>query len=254
MNLIFHILRKDFHHVRLILCVWYLLLTLAAALQAKSDLLLGEDAELSKVPVQDKEVVMAVFFLAVLAAVLELSLRATVVSKLIHDDSVVGSTAFWLSRPVSGSKLLASKALFLALTLVLPAMLVRLLVFSQFVGANSTSRHDLLAEVVSAAVLMTLAVLTPSLARMAFLGGIMAGVTCSGLLFLSWLAIPAVDGQELGRLFTDELPWLLVLAVCGVAICNQYLTRRTARSTIMAFTGIPLFLLLMSRHWFQGAI
>ena len=101
---------------------------------------------------------------------------------------------------------------------------------------------------------MMLAVVTASLTGMAVMGAIMAGVTWGAFLVLSWLAVPRVGGEgliETAMLAVERYPpWLLLLGVCVAVICHQYLTRRTKRSLVIAFSGIPVFLLLLTVGWF----
>lgn len=88
---------------------------------------------------------------------------------------------------------------------------------------------------------------------MAVLGGIMAGVTWGGFLGLSWLATPLVGDLCLARVLTNEMLWLLLLAVCIAVISCQYLTHRSGRSLTIAFSGILICLYCLSGGWFLGA-
>ena len=254
MNLTMHVARKDWRHTRLVLCIWYPVLVLALTLDQKIEMFLDERESLRAIPSPSAaELEYGVLALiGVLAVSLDLLLRAAIVSRLVHDDSTVGSTAFWLSRPVPAGTLLASKAMLLLPAMVLPQIVVHLAVTYQLAGIPSTAPEVFLAPVVSTAIFMMLAVLTPSLAGMAVLGGIMTGVILGGLLVLSWLGMPLVAADGIVRALTGELPWLTALAVCVTVICHQYLTRRTTRSLTVAFSGVLVFLLVLSREWFLG--
>ena len=255
MNLALHIARKDLRHARLILGIWYPTLILAVSLDTKIELFLGELGSIWEVPTQSRDELELglVVLIGLLVVSLDLLLRAAIVSKLVHCDSAVGSTAFWLSRPVSGGTLLAGKAILILLTMVLPPIVVQLTVTSQLSGSPSTSTEVFLSPFVSASVFMMLAVLTPNLAGMAVLGGIMAGAALGGFLVLSWLAIPLVGDLGVVDALTSALLWVLLLAVCLTVICHQYLTRRTRRSLVIAFSGILAFLLLLAVEWFLVA-
>lgn len=256
MSLILHLVRKDFRRVRAILAIWYPILSLSVLLDAKIELFLDGRGSAQEVgTLSSAELDLAVFVLVGLLVVfLDLFMRAAIVSKLVHDDSTVGSTAFWLSRPITGGTLLASKAILLALSMIPADIAVQMVTSSHLSGSPSTSPEVFLMPVVSTAVFMMLAVLTPSLTRMAVLGGIIAGVTWGAFLILSWLAIPLVGGGRIAEVaiqaVTQNPPWLLLLGVCVAVICHQYLTRRTKRSLVIAFSGIPVFLLLLTAGWF----
>jgi len=254
-SLILHLVRKDFRRVRVLLGIWCPILILSVVLDAKIELYLDGRGPAQEVgtPSSD-EFDLAVFVLVGLLVVFfDLLMRAAIVSKLVHDDATVGSTAFWLSRPITGGTLLASKATLLALSMIPADIAVQMVTSSQLTGSLSSSEFFLM-PVVATAVFMMLAVLTPSLARMAVLGGIIAGVTWGAFLVLGWLAMPLVGGEGIveaaTRSVTQSSPWLLLLGVCVAVICHQYLTRRTNRSLVIAFSGIPVFLLLLTAGWF----
>ena len=110
MNLILHLIRKDFRHLRVLLAVWLGL----AILQA---VLIGSGLHTRA---SDMRFLFALSQFIGLLSLLKTLLLIMVVSQLVQSDSTVGSTAFWLSRPISGRKLLASKSLFLVLTVIIP--------------------------------------------------------------------------------------------------------------------------------------
>ena len=259
MSLTLHLVRKDFRRARMILGIWYPILILSVALATKVELFLEDRGPVQEVatPSSAEFDFAVVVLVGLLVVFLDLLLRAAIVSKLVHEDATVGSTAFWLSRPVSGGTLLYSKAILLALSMIFPPIVVQLAVSNHLVGSLSISAEVFLTPAISTAVFMMLAVLTPNLAGMAVLGGIMAGVTWGAFLVLSWLAMPLVGGVGIAETVTNVVtrnpPWVLLLVVCIAVICHQYLTRRTGRSLVIAFSGIPVFLLLLSGGWFLGA-
>ena len=154
MNLVWHIVRKDFRYLRFYVAGWLGLL-MAVCLLVR----LGWGLHLYWIPV---------------IGVLKIVLLALVVSNLVQEDSPVGSTSFWLSRPVSGWRLLAAKSILLALTLVIPTLLVEV----SFLVLNGVTAHDifrsipetLIYSVFAVAILMMLAALTRSLSQMVALG------------------------------------------------------------------------------------
>ena len=256
MSLIRHFVRKDFRRARLMLAVWYPILVLSVGLDTKIELFLDERGPAREVAAPSSaELDFAVVVLVGLLVIfVDLLMRAAIVSKLVHDDATVGSTAFWLSRPIAGGTLLFSKTILLSLSMILPPIIVQLAVSNQLAGSPSTSPEVFLSPVIATAVFMMLAALTPNLTGMAVLGGIMAGVTWGAFLVLSWLAMPVVGGEGIAdtvtRAVTSNPPWLLLLGISVAVICHQYLTRRTKRSLAIAFSGIPVFLLLLATGWF----
>ena len=254
MSLILHLVRKDFRHSRLIIGIWYPILILAVTSNAKMGHFLDGVEPTWEDPTEVEGYRVGVLlWVNGLLILLDTVMRAAIVSKLVHEDSVVGSTAFWLSRPVSGGRVLASKVVLLALAMVVPTIVVQLAVRNQLGSSPWTLTEVFVLPVLTAAFLMVLAALTPSLARMAALGAIMVAVAIVGFLGLSWLAMPLVWNIVYESGLTDLPPWSPMLMVCIVVICHQYLTRRTRRSLVIALSGIPVLLLVPSANWFLGA-
>ena len=154
MTMILHIVRKDFRHLRFYLAGWLGLLIVVCLVVR-----LGWGPGLS--------------WIAVIGA-LKIALLALIVSKLVQEDSPVGSTSFWLSQPVSGRQLLAAKSIVLAVTLVIPTLLVE----AMFLLFSGVTAHDILRSIpetliytlFAVGILMMLAALTRSLSHMVTLG------------------------------------------------------------------------------------
>ena len=251
MGLTLHLIRKDFRRSRLILGIWYTILVLAVVTNAmRAQLLEGLAPHWWEVPTVAEYRVGVLLLVTQLLNLVDAVMRVAIVAKLVHEDSVVGSTAFWLSRPVSGGRLLASKAIFLVLAVVVPPIVVQLAVTSQVGISPLTMTEVFVLPVLTAAFLMMLAVLTPSLTKMAALGAILAGVAIVGFLGLSWFAMPLAEDFMYEDALRPLPPWGPLLTVCIAVICHQYLTRRTKRSLVLAFSGIPILLLVPSGSWF----
>jgi len=239
MKLMLHIIRKDFRHLRNILGTWYALVILIGASSAH------------RIRLKNEPDLVFVDFLILLsqAAVVELLVRAAVVSKLIHSDSAVGSTAFWLSRPIPRTILLASKAAFLAMLVVLPAAIVESALGSPFAQSPPSLLEALLTSMAWASIFTMLAVLTRNLAGMAALAGICLGVLWTGSIGVRFLTRWHLEQGGTGTKLSDEWTMLFLVVACGAVTCHQYLTRRTVRSRVLVFSGIPIALLLFSVPW-----
>ncbi len=241
----FHIISKDMRDLRLLLPLagWWSI----AILQV---LLISIFPGLPSTP-PAIEMMSAVLLagLAWLLAALDFGLLVLIVSQLVQRDSTVGSTAFWLSRPVSGGRLLASKSLLLLLLVILPVLgaQVLLLLF------NGTTLYDafrsvpqiVVLQLLVISVLMMLACLTANLPRMLYLG-IIAAIGSAIVQYTLRLSLlrsrwdsSLYDSAAIG--FS-----LFLLAVAVTVVCHQYLTRRTKRSLILASSVVPGLLLFMS--------
>ena len=260
MNLTLHLIGKDFLYLRLYLSAWWGLVILQAVL-------VGYAPHLSPDYPGDRGHFFSLSSFAWLVAVLKICLLAVIVTQLVQKDSTIGSTAFWLSRPVSRARLLSGKVLFLVLAIILPSLLVEVgLLF-----VCGVIPHDILRSVpqilflalLAVATLMMLAAVTSSLARMIFAGGV-ALVGLPLLWFLvggAWVLyllepgtvvdvdVPVAQPVPPLSLSTYVVGIALVLLVTAVAVVgHQYLTRRTTGSRIILVAGVCLVLLSMG-HW-----
>src|SRR5207249_2875429 len=138
-------------------------------------------------------------------------------------DPLVGTDAFWLTRPIARRALLESKLEFVALVVVFPQVVREMAVMA----ANGvTARHMLLAfpevvlhDLLVPSLVMVLAALTPSFARF-----VLAGVSVMTAAILAMLSFMMLAGEGEGVLRSEPLPdltsWLiLLLAASGAAAC-----------------------------------
>ena len=188
--------------------------------------------------------------LAWLLAALDLGLLVLIVSQLVQRDSTVGTTAFWLSRPVSRARLLAGKSLFLLLAVILPTVVLQflMLLFNgvTLYDAVRSAPQIVVLQVLVLSALMMLACLTPNLSRMLFLGVIAA----VGLAIVQYALRLSLLRNGWDRSLEDSAVIgfsLFLLAVAVAVVCHQYLARRTKRNMIAAssiFPGLILFMTL----------
>ena len=234
MNLVWHIVRKDFRHLRFYLAGWLGLLILRAAVIGYG-------------PLDSSTWDFSSFkYYEVLAWFPQICLLAIMIARLVHDDLLVGSTAFWLDRPIIGRQLLLGKSLFLGLTVILPLFVVELLLL----GFHGVTLRDVLRSIpqilayqlLLTAVLLVLAALTRNLAHTALLGllgvvGWMWFYNYSRSLFLKQVDLS--DSFVISLAPSREIAFMLShLAVAGFVVGHQYLTRRTGKSAILACSGL----------------
>ena len=245
MRLAYHIIGKDFRDIRLLfpLVGWWSIAILQLLLIAVVPRLPSSPPAI--------ENMLGVFLvgLAWLLAAVEFGLLVLIVSQLVQRDATVGSTAFWLSRPVSGANLLAGKALFLLLVVIFPTLLLQFLMLL----FNGVTLYDafrsvpqiVVIQLLVLFVLMMLACLTANLNRMLFAGII----TAVGLGIVQYtLRLPLLRNRW-DRSLDDSAVIgfsLFLLAVALVVVCHQYLARRTKRSLILASSVFPGLILFMT--------
>ncbi len=236
MKLVWHIVRKDFRRLRLYLAGWLGLVILMLIVTG-----IG--------PHLQERTQVLLFFMGPLLPVAKIFLVALIVSSLVQNDTPVGSTAFWLSRPVSGGTLLVSKTLFLVVTLILPTVAVEAI----FLCFHGVTGHDLLRslpdglfwQLLTIAVFMIPASLTRNLPRMFLLGFLffVASVCSYGMVSLV-LRYYRYERGFFPPLTLQTSSWiglcLCFLVVAGAIIGHQYVTRRTRISLILVFLGMFL--------------
>ena len=234
MNKVLHVVRKDFRHLRFYLAGWLTLVILRAAVIGYGPL----DPSIWNFS--------SFNYYEILAWFPQICLLAIMVARLVQGDSLVGSTAFWLGRPVTGRQLLLSKLSFLGFTVMLPLLVVELLLL----GFHGVTLYDvfrsipqiLAFELFLISVLLMLAAVTRKLVHAALLGLLGPIVWTLYYNFSRSLFFKQVDlSDDFGTTLATsrEIAFMLShLAVAGLVVGHQYLTRRTARSATLACSGL----------------
>ena len=156
-----------------------------------------------------------------------------VISRLIHDESLVGDRQFWTSRPYHWGMLLAAKILYLAAFLYLPFLLMQVYLLKH-AGLYPTTAipellHNLLLLTVVIVVPLTaIAAVTGTFARMLLstIGAVIYLIVVS--LFLLYLVFR--------RMPPPGLEWVLyglVIVLPAAVVVYQYATRNTRESRAM---------------------
>ena len=119
MSVISHLVWHDIRALRLPLIAWLLLLLAQAALMAFGPGLIDPE-----------ELRAAILTFSVLLAGARLAFTVLLTVLLIQRDSPVGTTAFWLTRPIRPAAMAASKALSATLLLVVPPAVIGWVLFT----------------------------------------------------------------------------------------------------------------------------
>ena len=243
MNLTWHIVKKDLRALRWPLLVWVALI--AAKLSIGIVILTIDGAG-------DGKLFETLDALSKLLAGLE-CFGVVLVAALVQEDMLVGTTAFWRTRPISGGRLLAAKLLGL---FVIFGVLPVLVTLPWWIGCHLPP-----AEIAGAAAE------TVVLHLLVVLLGLLWAVITDGLgRFLLWLlafvvSIPllaAIIGSFLNRrnaVISADVATTRFVVVAGllllgiiVIVTHQFLTRRIWRSVSMIGAMIAL-LLLVALGW-----
>jgi len=248
MKLVWHIVKKDLRALRWPLVVW---VALIAAKLGVGLILLTSNAT------ADLQLFNLLNGLARILAILEV-LGVVLVAALIHQDMLVGSTAFWATRPISGGRLLTAKLLGLGIIFGLIPILVTLPWW--------LACHLGLWDIAGAAVE------TLGIHFLVVLLGLLLAVVTDGLgRFLLWTlalvaAIPltaAIMGSHFARVdavIPADLATTRTVVVAGVAllgiavvVAHQFLTSRTWRSvSLIGATGATILMIALWWPWSWG--
>jgi hypothetical protein len=234
MKLVLHIVWKDCRRLRWPLALWLFLVALKIGI-GFSLILTGGFAGLSASRLQD-----VTTELAGVASLLTIVLTAM----LVQEDSLVGTTQFWLTRPISRWRLLVAKLAGWVLLLYLPAVVLSLPWWLTCAfGPREIARAalDLLALQVLVSVPAALvASLTDTLSRFLVWGLVLvfAGAVLPSMLMLwiaGWIGISDAPGPAFALFI-----WATVGLVFAAVIVGQFLRRDVVRSLVRLAVGSVL--------------
>ncbi|MBL9219250.1 MAG: hypothetical protein JNG82_12215 [Opitutaceae bacterium] len=242
MNLTWHIVKKDLRALKWPLLVWALIV--AFKLGVGATLLTADGTE-------DQEWFLRLNLLAKLLAGLE-GMCFVLVAALIHEDRLVGTTAFWMTRPISGARLLGAKLLGLGLVFWLGPVLVSL-PWWLWCGYGWPEIGWAAAELVAIQTIFMLvgllwAVVTDGYARFLMWTLVMiVAVLVAGVLIGQHFT--RTDASVSSEVATSRITVILALAVAGIGsvVAHQFLTRRLGRS--IALIGATVGLIVMTALW-----
>lgn len=250
MNQVRHLFSKDLRRLRWSIIGWSALVGARTLINT-----VGADIALGGFGPQ-----LGIGELSVLLSLMYLLLLALLVSRLVHDEPLVGRDAFWLTRPIAPGALMAAKLVFATLFFIALPLAGTVIVPAVFgTGAGDIARTIpvvALNQVILVTLLMALAAVTPSLTRyvLAMVGVIAAFVTltASTILLTLWVTEEIQESTDAG--LPDPTPavvgGMLIVLIALAVIIYQYRTRRLGRALTIAGIGTAVLLLVLERwNW-----
>jgi len=246
MNLATHILKKDIRHSAILLAVWLLLIVLQFVL-------IG-----SAINPGDRLMQGLYSFLSTLVPLFQILVLIVIVPHVIQGEPLVGTTAFWLTRPISRGTLLGAKALFAIVVLIIPPLVAEVIVLA----ANGTNGRDIslaIPEIVmqQLALILCVAVLASvasNFGRFAIMGAVLLVVMVLVTAAISWIGIYLNPEMSFNQYANFPLvksrsvaASLLMIAAGCVLVSHQYLTLRTKYTiagsflALLAITAVQTF-------------
>ncbi len=174
----------------------------------------------------------------------------TLCARLIHDESLVGDSQFWLTRPYHWQKLLAAKALFLIAFLYMPIFIAQVVLlaaagFHPFVHLAGIFYSLVLLTIVLILPIAAIATVTPNFAR--FTLTLLGAFAYLGLINWATSSIP-LTGSNFPNPYEGRLTFALAACTFLLVIVLQYAARRTWRSRWLLL-ALPFFLIVCSLAW-----
>lgn len=239
MRLVQHLVRADIRQFRLLLAVWLILVVSGAILDGVRPMLAADLAVRSAAGL-----VGSLLWLA------ELLFGVALIALLVQAHPLVGSDAFWMTRPISPRALLAAKAILLGVVMIaLPVFAdVGLMAFYEVPPTRiaTVSLQTTLFWMFWIVALMSAAALTANLTTFALLlGGALLAIA---LILAATVAIAMGSFAELpssasASFGTDEptsdiMLWVLLIVSGVTLLIVQYRTRVRSRAIATGVGGI----------------
>lgn len=168
--------------------------------------------------------------LQILANVVEFLLPVAwliLISRVVHEENLVGNRQFWLTRPYRWQALLAEKLLFVALFVGVPFAIAQICLL---VGSGFSPRAYLpnlavaLLLVAGAIVVPMFALATVTRTLLRIIGTLLTFVVI--LVAIVFLASDATFGPNVSIPYSDRITIPIILAFCGTVMIAQYSARK----------------------------
>ena len=170
-----------------------------------------------------------------------------VISRLIHDESLVGDRQFWTSRPYHWASLLAAKVIYIVAFLYVPFFLMQIYLLKHaglhpLTAIPGLLHNLLLLTVIIVVPLTALAAVTGTFARMLLstIGGVIYLIVVTlGMLYLIFRRMPPAG--------LEYVLYALIIILPAAVVIYQYATRNTQVSRILLVcTPLLVALLLLA--------
>ena len=256
MTLALHLAAHDLRQFRLPIVAWVLLTCVGSAYEAQYPSLVPENPAREMVYLAATAVFLARMLLAV-----------CLIALIVQAHGLVGTSAFWTTRPIAPAVLLRSRLLlFGVLFVVLPAFCDGVLMAFHDVPAVDASlviAEWSLVRFVGVLLVMVGATMTPTFARFALLAGVgitVVALTVSAFMMLALrtstavgvAVVPSFPSVALSARWPDQTAavagWLTAVAGMVVVIRSRY-RRRSFRHAIAVALGTGVAASVVASAW-----
>ncbi len=252
-----YLFKKDLARLKIIFFAWVLLILAQLALGIGGNKLIAEYLQFQ----------MFLPLCSRLVGFLQGMMAIVIIPLIIQDDSLVGTTAFWFTRPISKKGLLFTKSCMILILLVITPLIAEMFVLA---ANGATAWHLLLAapeilieKLVFIVPFVILATITPKFSRYALVGIIVFTVliiisiiwSVTTMLLVKYFPIfvkflcgankyknPSLEAS--GRIAEN----IYMISIGSILIAYQFLTGYTAR-TIKWLVVAVLIMICFTRIW-----
>ena len=170
------------------------------------------------------------------------------ISRLIHDEPLVGDRQFWTSRPYHWLSLLASKILFLLLFLYLPFLLMQVYLLKHAGLYPTTAMPDLLHNLLLLTVIIVIPIAAISAVTSSFVKTLISFIAAIIYIVILLISIYFIIVRRMPPPALEPVITGLFIVLPAAALVFQYATRRTAiaRAMLIATPAVIALLLLVT--------
>lgn len=240
MSLVLHLLRWDVQRFRILLPLWLGLVAASAALEGAWPAVAIEVAARQTAGIAGNLLALAVLLLSVVLAAL-----------VVQEHPLVGTNAFWLTRPIPRRSLLAAKLILLSVALIAApvfADIVLMLVYRvPSAQIAAVAAHTAISWALWLGSIMMFAAFTPNLARFALVAG---GFLIAIVVFLMTMTAILIDrfdeeppmsgGTGIYDPTPDAVTTVLIIVAVIAVLIVLYRTRARARAVAIGIAGVAI--------------
>ena len=235
---VMHIVRKDLRRLRPLLALWIIVIGAGVALSLSG----------SANAIESLRTDLLLQRLSELMTIVELLLGGLIIAQVVHEEPLVGLSAFWLTRPYDRGALLRAKLLFVFTVLIVLPLLGDATTMT-LMGAGAPALAAAipwlaLGYLVATLAMLVIAVLTPSLGALVLtLVGIVTGVSLLTTVMsalTNYLSAAPTGYRPPGVPdFTPAIVMLVVFLCAGLSVViYQYRRRRLGPAVVLAVAGV----------------
>ena len=239
MTLVLHLIRWDIRRFQILLPLWLLLVAASAALEGAWPAMAVAMAARQTVGITGN-----------LLALAEVLFSVVFIALVVQEHPLVGTTAFWMTRPIPPRALLAIQGDSSRLRPIVVAPVIAEVVLMIVYGVPAAqiatvATQSALFWALWLCVIMSLAALTPNLAKLALLIG--GGIVAILVLIVTTVAIlldrmsdepPLSGGGDAYDPTSDVARTVMFTAAAIVLLAVQYRTRARARAVAIGMAGV----------------